>query len=37
MWGLHGGYAKLAITEGDGICGINMDVNYPTTKNSALK
>lgn len=28
-WG-NKGYANFAIVEGNGICGINMDVVYPT-------
>ena len=29
-WGLDG-YIKLAMVEGDGICGVQMDPLYPTT------
>lgn len=31
-WGEEG-YGKIAITEGDGVCGINMDNYYPTSIN----
>jgi hypothetical protein len=29
VWG-NNGYANFEIVDGDGTCGINMDVNYPT-------
>lgn len=30
-WGIQGGFAKIAISDGDGVCGINMQVEYPTS------
>jgi hypothetical protein len=27
-WG-EGGYVNIAITDGDGVCGINQDVTFP--------
>lgn len=29
QWGMEG-YAKIAISSGNGVCGINMDPSYPT-------
>ncbi|KRX09275.1 hypothetical protein PPERSA_05944 [Pseudocohnilembus persalinus] len=33
-WG-EKGFGKIAITEGDGVCGINMQVDYPTQAKSS--